>query len=45
MGFRSGSMAMTAYYGIEGHPWITVGSAGFTALIDAACQWIEDECP
>jgi hypothetical protein len=44
-GFTSGAMAMTAYYGIEEHPGITVGSTAFTALIQAACQWIEDECP
>jgi hypothetical protein len=44
-GFTKGASAMTAYYGIEGHPGITVGSAGFTTLVQGACQWIEDECP
>ena len=44
-GFTNGATAMTAYYGIEGHQGITVGSAEFTALIQATCQWIEDECP
>jgi hypothetical protein len=34
---------MTAYYGVEGHPGITVGSLGFSALINAVCQWIADE--
>jgi hypothetical protein len=44
-GFANGATAMTAYYGIEGHPSITVGSVTATALIQAVCQWIEDECP
>jgi len=44
-GFTKGAMAMTAYYGIEGHSTITVGSAEFGVLIQAVCQWIEAECP
>jgi len=44
-GFAGGATALTAYHGIECHPGITVGSTGFTALVEAVCQWIEDECP
>ena len=44
-GFTSGAAAMTAYYAIEPHSSITVGSSQATVLVGAVCQWIEDECP
>ena len=44
-GFASGATAMTAYYGIEPHASITLGSSQVTALIQAVCQWIESQCP
>ena len=44
-GFASGATAMTAYYGVEPHPSITLGSSQATALIQAVCDWIEDQCP
>ena len=44
-GFRSGAAAMTAYYGVEPHSFITLASNQAMALIQAVCQWIENECP
>jgi hypothetical protein len=44
-GFASGATAMTAYYRVEPHPSITLGSSQVTALIHAVCQWIENQCP
>jgi hypothetical protein len=44
-GFTSGATAMTAYYQVEPHPSITLGSSHATALIQAVCQWIETQCP
>lgn len=44
-GFTAGASAMTAYYGIEGHPSISLGSAGYITLVQAVCQWIEDQIP
>src|SRR5205085_1491301 len=43
--FASGALGMTTYYGIEPHQSITLGSSEATTLIQAVCQWIENECP
>lgn len=44
-GFSSGAIAMTAYYGIEGHPSITLNSAGYLGLVDSVCDWLDTELP
>ena len=44
-GFALGAAAMTNYYAIEPHGFITLGSIEAAALIDAVCQWIATNCP
>jgi hypothetical protein len=44
-GFASGAAAMTSYYAIEPHGFITAGSTESAALMDSVAQWIDDECP
>jgi hypothetical protein len=44
-GFVSGAAAMTNYYAVEPHGFITVGSTEAAALMDAVAQWIDNECP
>jgi hypothetical protein len=44
-GFAAGAAALTNYYAIEPHGYITLGSTEATALIDAVCQWIITYCP
>jgi hypothetical protein len=44
-GFTAGALAMTAYYGVEGHPSISLNSAGYTTLIQAVSQWIDSQIP
>jgi hypothetical protein len=44
-GFASGAAAMTNYYAVEPHGFITVGSTEAAALMDAVAQWIDNECP
>lgn len=44
-GFAAGAAAMTNYYAVEPHGFITVGSAEAAALIDAVSEWIVTECP
>jgi len=44
-GFTAGALAMTAYYGVEWHPSISLNSGGYTTLIRAVCQWIENQIP
>ncbi len=43
--FSTGALSMTTYYAIDDHPSITLNSTGYAALIQAVCQWIEDEIP
>lgn len=44
-GFAAGAAAMTQYYAVEPHGFITAGSSEFSQFKDAVAQWIEDECP
>jgi hypothetical protein len=44
-GFVAGAAAMTNYYAVEPHSYITLGSSEATALMDAVSQWIVTECP
>jgi len=44
-GFAAGAAAMSNYYAIEPHGYITLGSTEAAALIDAVCQWIVTYCP
>lgn len=44
-GFSAGAIAMTAYYGIEGHPSVTLNSAGYVGLVDSVCDWLDSELP
>jgi hypothetical protein len=44
-GFASGAAAMTNYYAVEPHGFITAGSPEAAALMDAVAQWIDTECP
>jgi hypothetical protein len=44
-GFSAGSRTMTSYYSIEPHSSISLNSAGFTTLIQAVCQWIDNNIP
>lgn len=44
-GFSVGSQAMTAYYSIEPHSMIFLNSPGFTTLIQAVSQWIDQNVP
>ena len=44
-GFAAGAAAMTSYYAVEPHGFITLGSFGAAALMDAVSQWIVTECP
>jgi hypothetical protein len=44
-GFAAGAAAMTNYYAVEPHGFITLGSTGAGALMDAVSQWIVAECP
>lgn len=44
-GFSAGSRTMTSYYAIEPHSSISLNSAGFTTLIQAVCQWIDNNIP
>ncbi|WP_165420048.1 hypothetical protein [Edaphobacter modestus] len=43
--FTTGAKAMTKYYGVEPHGFITVGSSEAAALMDAVAQWIDAKCP
>jgi len=44
-GFSAGSRTMTSYYSIKPHSSISLNSAGFTTLIQAVCQWIDNNIP
>ena len=44
-GFSAGSRTMTSYYSIEPHSSISLNSVGFTTLIQAVCQWIDNNIP
>lgn len=44
-GFALGAAAMSGYYAVEPHGFITLGSTEATALVDAVCQWIATYCP
>jgi hypothetical protein len=43
--FSQGAQDMTTYYLIQTHGDITFGSAGYSALISTAAQWIETTLP
>lgn len=44
-GFAIGAAAMTSYYNIEPHGYITATSTQATALIDAIAEWIDTRFP
>lgn len=44
-GFAAGAAAMTNYYAVEPHGFITLGSTEATTLLDAITQWIVTNCP
>ena len=44
-GFAAGAAAMTNYYAVEPHGFITLGSSEAATLMDAVSQWIVTECP
>jgi hypothetical protein len=44
-GFSAGSRTMSSYYSIEPHSSISLNSTGFTTLIQAVCQWIDNNIP
>ena len=44
-GFAAGAAAMTNYYAVEPHGFITVGSSEAATLLDAVSQWVVSECP
>jgi hypothetical protein len=43
-GFSEGTAAMTAYYAIEPHGYITAGSAESNALLNGIAQWVYSRC-
>jgi hypothetical protein len=44
-GFALGAAAMSGYYAIEPHGFITLGSNEAAGLVEAVCQWIAIYCP
>jgi hypothetical protein len=44
-GFSAGAAAMTKYYAVEPHGFITAGSSEFSDLVEAVAKWVDDECP
>ena len=44
-GFSLGAAAMSGYYAIEPHGFITLGSNEAAGLVEAVCQWIATYCP
>jgi len=44
-GFASGAAALTGYYAIEPHGYITLGSAAAATLMDAVVEWVVTSCP
>ena len=44
-GFSQGAVAMTGYYAIEPHGYVTVGSPEADAFLDAVAAWIIGRCP
>jgi len=44
-GFSSGAAALTAYYAIEPHGYITAGSEEANAFLSAVAEWIYTRCP
>ncbi len=44
-GFSQGTGAMTSYYSVQPHGFITLNSPEATGLITAVCQWISTRCP
>ncbi|MGD0361614.1 MAG: hypothetical protein ABSC93_12135 [Bryobacteraceae bacterium] len=44
-GFAFGAAAMTNYYAIEPHSFITAGSNQAASLMDAVAEWIDKELP
>jgi hypothetical protein len=44
-GFAAGAAAMTNYFAIEPHGFITAGSSGYSDLVDAVAEWIAKKCP
>ena len=44
-GFAVGAAAMTNYYAVEPHGYVTLGSVEAATLMDAISEWIIAECP
>lgn len=44
-GFSAGAAAMTSYYAVERHGYITAGSAEAGHLVETVAQWIANRCP